>query len=401
MEELYLVMTNAGANNNKFYRMVPHGDVFDVYYGRIGASEQHASYPISKWNTKYNEKIRKGYTDQTANHRTQVVTKKSEPEYKSIENDEIAKLVQMLQEYAARTIRRHYRVSAMEVTPQMIQAAQAKINLLYLCRDVWAFNSTLNELFMTLPRRMAQVADYMARDTRDFGKIISREQDLLDVMAGQVASVQVVAPDNDESKGDPNKTILEALGITIEPAQPTDYDCIEKHLGRSATLLDSAWVVKTSKTQKNFDAFMKKNPGTATKLLWHGSRNENWWNILQTGLVLRPNAIITGKMFGKGIYFAPKARKSIGYTSLDGSYWAGGNSNTAYMALMEIAYGKPLDVYSYDYSKYHDLDYRRLRRAKKDALCLHAHAGANLRNDEIIVYREDQITIRYLVRLKK
>lgn len=76
MEELYLVMTNAGANNNKFYRMVPHGDVFDVYYGRIGASEQHASYPISKWNTKYNEKIRKGYTDQTANHRTPVVTKK-------------------------------------------------------------------------------------------------------------------------------------------------------------------------------------------------------------------------------------------------------------------------------------------------------------------------------------
>lgn len=70
------------------------------------------------------------------------------------------------------------------------------------------------------------------------------------------------------------------------------------------------------------------------------------------------------------------------------------------MALMEIAYGKPLHVYSYD-SKYHDFDYRRLRQAKKDALCLHAHAGANLRNDEIIVYREDQITIRYLVRLKK
>lgn len=400
MEELYLVMTNAGANNNKYYHMVPHGDVFDVYYGRIGASEQHASYPISKWNTKYNEKIRKGYTDQTANHRTQVVTKKSEPEYKSIENAEIAELVQMLQEYADRTIRRHYRVSAMEATPQMVQAAQAKINLLYLCRDVWAFNSVLNELFMILPRRMAQVADYMAKDTRDFDKIISREQDLLDVMAGQVKANPVERVESNE-KGDPNKTILETLGIEIAPAEPKDYDCIKKHLGSSAFLLDCAWVVKTSKTQKNFDAFMRKHPDTESKLLWHGSRNANWWNILQTGLVLRPNAIITSKMFGKGIYFAPKARKSIGYTSLDGSCWAGGNSKTAYMALMEIAYGKPLHVYSYDYSKYHDFDYRRLRRAKKDALCLHAHAGANLRNDEIIVYREDQITIRYLVRLKK
>lgn len=179
MEELYLVMTNAGANNNKYYHMVPHGDVFDVYYGRIGASEQHASYPISKWNTKYNEKIRKGYTDQTANHRTQVVTKKSEPEYKSIENAEIAELVRMLQEYADRTIRRHYRVSAMEATPQMVQAAQTKINLLYLCRDVWAFNSVLNELFMILPRRMAQVADYMAKNS---GK---RHRQLLSVQAAK------------------------------------------------------------------------------------------------------------------------------------------------------------------------------------------------------------------------
>lgn len=90
MEELYLVMTNAGANNNKYYHMVPHGDVFDVYYGRIGASEQHASYPISKWNTKYNEKIRKGYTDQTQNHVNMMKVKKVEPTYKEIADREIA-----------------------------------------------------------------------------------------------------------------------------------------------------------------------------------------------------------------------------------------------------------------------------------------------------------------------
>ena len=29
-------------------------------------------------------------------------------------------------------------------------------------------------------------------------------------------------------------------------------------------------------------------------------------------------------MFGHGLYFAPRAKKSIGYTSLNGSYWSGG-----------------------------------------------------------------------------
>ena len=400
MEEIYLVKTDAGCNNNKFYRMVPQGDRFDVFYGRVGTNGQHANYSMSDWDKKYREKIRKGYTDQTQNHVNVVKVKKVGPTYKEIADREIANLVKMLQEYAAETVRQNYRVSANEVTPKMIQAAQEQIYRLYHYDNVYDFNSGLNELFMILPRRMSRVSDYVAKDSSEFGKIISREQDLLDVMAGQVKANPVERVESNE-KGDPNKTILETLGIEIAPAEPKDYDCIKKHLGSSAFLLDCAWVVKTSKTQKNFDAFMRKHPDTESKLLWHGSRNANWWNILQTGLVLRPNAIITSKMFGKGIYFAPKARKSIGYTSLDGSCWAGGNSKTAYMALMEIAYGKPLHVYSYDYSKYHDFDYRRLRRAKRDALCLHAHAGANLRNDEIIVYREDQITIRYLVRLKK
>ena len=41
----------------------------------------------------------------------------------------------------------------------------------------------------------------------------------------------------------------------------------------------------------------------------------------------------------------------------------------------------------------------------KDANCLHAHAGASmgysaLKNDEIVVYKEEQMTIKYLVELR-
>ena len=61
---VYLVMVTVN-NNNKYYRMVPRGDFFDVEYGRVGATCQHASYPIRQWDKKYNEKIKKGYVDQT------------------------------------------------------------------------------------------------------------------------------------------------------------------------------------------------------------------------------------------------------------------------------------------------------------------------------------------------
>jgi poly [ADP-ribose] polymerase len=43
---------------------------------------------------------------------------------------------------------------------------------------------------------------------------------------------------------------------------------------------------------------------------------------MQTGLLIRPSgAVHTGSMFGDGIYFADKAQKSIGYSSLSGSHW--------------------------------------------------------------------------------
>lgn len=89
----------------------------------------------------------------------------------------------------------------------------------------------------------------------------------------------------------------------------------------------------------------------------------------------------------------------LGYTSLSGSYWARGNSNSAFMALMDVAYGKPYDVHSFD-SKYYDFNYERLQKTCPGANCLHAHAGSMLRNDEIIVYKEDQCTIKYLVELR-
>ena len=61
-------------------------------------------------------------------------------------------------------------------------------------------------------------------------------------------------------------------------------------------------------------------------------------------LKLNPNAIITGKMFGHGIYFASSAMKSWNYTSYQGTSWQHGSSDCAFMGLYATAYGTPKDV---------------------------------------------------------
>lgn len=400
----HLVMVTAGANNNKYYDMKPNGDSWIAEYGRVGSNPQIRSYPLSEWDKKYKEKIRKGYKDQTDLVQDLITVQKvsptMNPEYKPIENANIANIVDRLQRMAKKVISENYTVSSNKVTHAMIDEAQDIINELLSITNVQDFNDSLIKLFTTIPRKMGSVGSYLAKDDKDFNKIIDKEQNLLDVMKGQVVEKQALDETvNDEKTPIYDKTILESLGLIIEECDRDDIATIKVALGSCVDRFRNAWKVTNIKTQERFDNFVVENHIHDVRLLFHGSRNENWWSIIQSGLVLRPtNAVITGKMFGYGIYYAPKARKSLGYTSINGSYWARGNSNSGFMALMSVAYGKPFDVYSHD-SKYYDFNYDRLQKNSPGANCLHAHAGKMLYNDEIIVYKEEQSTIKYLVEL--
>lgn len=394
----YLVMVTAN-NNNKYYKMTPKGDHFEVEYGRVGGGKQTASYSISLWNKKYNEKIAKGYVDRTDLVKELIVKEnpKTNDGYRAIENRAISEIVERLQAMANKAVSENYTISASKVTMAMVAAAQDVLVSLLKCADVDDFNKTLLELYGVIPRKMGNVASYMAVNKEDFGRIIEREQDLLDVMKGQVyIPPKAEVSDEGDSR---EETILEAKGLVFEEATNEDIVKIKSCLGGCADKFYKAWRVTNISTQKRFDEYVN-NGHIATKLLWHGSRNENWWSIVGSGLVLKPtNAVITGKMFGYGIYFATKARKSLGYTSLSGSYWARGNSSSAFMGLYEVAYGKPYDVYSFE-SRFHSFNYDALQKACPGANCLHAHEGQMLRNDEIIVYNECQTTIKYLVELR-
>jgi poly [ADP-ribose] polymerase len=406
-EPKYLLLVdnnNNGTQSNKYYKMIPNGDNFSVEYGRVGANPQKRTYPISQWNKKYSEKINKGYKDQSQLYEdlfTEEVSKNENPDYKEIENKVVREIVNKLQSLAKNTVTKNYKVSSDKVTQAMVDKAQELLDaLVNFTGTVDEFNKALLELYTVIPRKMKDVNEYLVTKKEDFDKKIIEENDILTTMRSQVYVKSVHTDEKEEQKPIHDVTILDALGLEIEEATAKDIELIKNKMAESKHLFKRAWKVVNKKTQEKYDKFVKDNNITDTRLLFHGSRSENFWSILQTGLVLRPtNAVITGKMFGYGIYYAPKCKKSVGYTSLHGSYWARGGSNTAYMALFDVAYGTPYNVYNFD-SKYYSLDYNKLQSFQKGANCLHAHSDRGmLQNDEIVVYKEEQMTIKYLIEI--
>lgn len=397
----YLVCVTSD-NHNKYYHMFPEANSFRVEYGRVDASKTETSYPISDWNKKYNEKLKKGYKDVTDLKTAlveEVSAKNPDKTMKQIENESVRKIIEYLRSIARDLVQKNYTVKSSSVTLEMVESAQDEIDDLANAKHsitVEGFNNCLLRIFTIIPRRMGNVRDYLASDRNEFDKILTREQDLLDAMRGQIYVPHKEDKAAEETTNS-DMTLLDEMGITMGEATADEILEIKKSMGESAHKFSRAWRVINNETQKRFDKFISDNNIRKTKLLFHGSRSENWFSILKTGLKIRPsNAVYTGSMFGSGVYFAPKCQKSIGYTSLSGSYWASGSDNKAYMGLMTVAYGTPYDVYSFD-SKYYNMDYDRLPRGTN---CLHAHAGNGmLRNDEIVIYREDQCTVKYLIEI--
>jgi poly [ADP-ribose] polymerase len=400
---VYLVMVEPGNNNNKWYKMLPdpNGSTWTAQYGRIGVDGyQTAQYDMSQWDKKYKEKTRKGYVDQSrlvAQISTPVSKKR---EYADIPNYVIAQIVQRLQSFAKVAIEENYTISSNKVTQKMIDEAQIALNSLINTNNLEEFNKILVNLFTIIPRKMSKVVLYLAQSKDDYGKIIEREQDLLDVMKGQVVVGSVIDEEVVDNEPVNKQTILDIMGLKFEEINESDRTIIKNSLGPIKHRFHQGWKVINLKTQDKFDKFVKNNCINDIKLLWHGSKSANFWSIINIGLLLKPNAPITGKMFGHGCYFSCDSEKSLNYTDLAGAYWTNGTSNFGFMGLFNVAYGKPYDVYSFD-SKYYNLNYENLQKICPGSHSLHAHGGTGmLRKDEIVIYKEEQCTIQYLIELR-
>lgn len=390
-----------GENNNKFYSMTPNGSTFLVEFGRVGGGSQKTTYSIAEWNKKYNEKIKKGYKDVTD---LVAKTVKASSGYADVDDAVVRALFDKLLGYAKVSVQQNYTISSDVVTQAQVTEAQEFLDELTDIARVGVkkeiVNKHLIDLYTVIPRKMKKVQDHLIQkaiktddDLQILRAIIDNEQKTLDVMAGQVQMNVTVDPADDAT---PDKTILDALGITVTKGTSTDEALVKKMMGHDAREFRAVYQVIHTNGQERFNKNLKAASNKKTDLFWHGSRNENWISILQTGLKIRPsNAIITGAMFGHGIYFADKYRKSANYTSLRGSYWAHGTNSTAFLALMDVHLGKQYEL------KHHSHECYKFNKAvlqqKGGYDSVFAKGGADLINNEYIIYDDAQSTIKYLI----
>ncbi len=410
------------SNSNKVYIMEELSDGrIKCEYGRVGKSLVTEYKPSSKWDSVLKQKLSKtkGYTDVTDLLAEPVVdeTKPTNNKVDNIKDEIVRKLVDELMSFANKSIQRNYKVTQEAVSEQQVTAAQEVITnisgLIAIGVDIKHINDMLLKLYTIIPRRMDNVKDHLFRDISNdvtltnAQRLIDNEQSALDTMAGQVELLKqqreaAIKAAESEAKGEEEAieevTILDQMGLSIEVENDTEtLELIKKLMGSNVNQMKRVFKVINNKTQKIFDKHMDKVEVKKKRLYWHGSRNENWFNILQTGLLIRPSgAVHTGSMFGDGIYFADKAQKSIGYTSLRGSYWAHGGDNKAFLALFDVHLGKQKEILHHDSSCY-KLSKKVLDNEGFDSVF--AKGGADLRNNEYIVYNAAQCTVSHLIEI--
>jgi poly [ADP-ribose] polymerase len=423
----YLVMVDGVANHNKFYEAVLNDDdSIDVKYGRVG--QQAASHHYRPYEKTFSflvqSKLDKGYKDETSLHSV-----KSAPhanpdlEFEPIPDDAIRELIEEFIKSSHQFMKSNYTVTLAEITQKMVDEAENDIDELvdiannYPASSVYAFNRKLEELYADIPRKMRNVSDFLlnpnedvartsgqyteqdiARTTAAFERIIQREREMIDNIRGQL--IPAIQQSSQQQRG----TVLDAYGLSVREVTYKQEDEITTHLGKDYNGLDverryvRAFAVENKQTRQEYEEF-KQQHGLSKRdcaLFYHGSKVENWFSIMKQGLSLNPDAKITGKMFGSGLYFAPDARKALNYMDVKGSRWNNGQRESGYTAVYAVALGKcykPTNALPSHFGK-----------SDLPTGCLSVFADKRLTglvNDEYVVYEQAQCTIKYMLEMKK
>jgi poly [ADP-ribose] polymerase len=400
--QAYLIKIDPVNNHNVQFIMEETPDGRLIFSkGRVGARPVTGSYKISVWDKLYEKMLKQGFVDKTNEYDMSSDKASPEPEEDNIGSDDpdVIKFVKKILSFAKKKVKETYSITMNLVTSKMLSDARDIIlKMDELAKDnkedeidlVVAFRELQMRLFYIIPRKMQDVSEALASSRDDFEEIIKNERELLMLARSESNSEQ----DKKEPKKK-GKSLLERFNLSIRRCTKEEEENIKKHMDRySQPKFRRAFRVINFITEAAQKKWMDENDVTEVHFLYHGSKNFLIWAIMTMGLLLNPDAPITGKMFGWGIYFDNKAIKSLNYTSLSGSTWAHGNAKTAYLFVFKVAYKNPKHVNAWS-SYMGSLDAKKIK--PHDAL--HAHKGQSLKEDEIIVYNQAQVTIQYVIEL--
>ena len=374
----------SAAQSNKYYSMEWDGNSsdFTVKYGRVESTETIISKPYYQWDKIYREKVAKGYKDVTDFVSVKVDDTKKDASDTIVKTGamKVDEFLDLMQKYTKNLVSQTYSVKATNVTQAQIDAAQSTLNeIVRLSKvrkiDIEGVNERLVELYMTIPRRMDDVRNYLVPSI-DVTKSLQQEQDNLDAMASQVKMNAKEEKKTTKEVRKTEKTLLDLLGVESikEIKSSKNIDFLTQQI--SGRKIEALFEVDKSSEKDRFDNWLAKQTNKTTKFVYHGTKCTSVIPILQQGLKIRPsgNFQFSGKAYGNGNYFSDQFSTSIGYTD-------GGRDNV--LLIYEVHTGKE--------SKSSFNDYSSCKRAGYDSF-----EGGWLR----VAYAEEQAKIKYIIWLK-
>jgi len=426
-KQIKLILTDVGNNNNKFWYGEAFTDgTYHASWGRIGVGEQNQTKSlgsersaITQLDKKASEKQRKGYRplDIVEDGKESPALIVQQSKLKEIAKKQIktaSSIVRKLIEYFTQ-VNAHQITKATGgkvvyhadsgtfktplgiVTQTAIDKAQRTLTQIVSLVGTGDYGYNLerltNDYFMAIPHNIG-----MGRlNVRSFwmGNKMQSEQDLVDSLQASLLSVQSQPIVQDDS----NEAEEQVFNVSMELVNDqTIMDRIVRFFNASKNDRHTSSGLKVSKVYSviiEHERKMFESKGKVignTKELWHGTRASNVLSILKQGLVIPAagSAHCTGRMYGNGLYFSDQSTKSLNYSH---GYWDGGaKDNNCFMFLADVAMGK-------EYIPSNGYGQRTLPAGFDSMFAKGGISGVS--NNEMIVYKLHQVSLKYLVEFCK
>ena len=411
-ETVKLIFCEADQNSNKVWTgiLYDNGDV-ETRWGRVGNTLQSKMFPRKGREyllQKKKEKEKKGYTT-----------------LHTVEEEVGSKSVSVNSGSVHQVAKRDIVTKSPELTALVDRLIKSNIHTITTSTSI-TYSSTTG-LFSTPLGVVTLEAINQARliladikrfytDEEKLKALVSKYLRLVPHSIGMKFRIKDIFPNNDQAIKD-EMNILDSLESSYAALQtqsaPTDTTPTERVFDVTLDIIkpdSSEWkrlynkFVSTNKSMHGYQnrkivniyqvdiGHMSKQyddkVGNNTEV-FHGTSEANLLSILKSGLRTSPpsSAYIAGKMFGNGIYGTETASKSLGYTF---GRWGGSTSHSGWMFICDFAMGKPFYPNTYGISK--------IPSGFDSCWALPKNTG--LHNDELIVYRNNQVRIKHLLEIR-
>lgn len=220
---------------------------------------------------------------------------------------------------------------------------------------------------------------------------VEKESDILDSLEASLKSVSNVENNPKSNVNESNKDKFFEVELDILNDSQMQRK-IEDYFYKSMKSMHGYGHVKIRKIFSvritDMDRHFNKELGNITEV-YHGTSQANLLSILKSGIKTSPpsTAFIAGKMFGPGVYGAINSSKSLGYTF--GRWGGNASSDSGWLFLCDFAMGKVYEPNSTCQSPPNGYNSVWAKANK-----------VGLNHDELIVYNNNQVNIKYLLECK-